>query len=334
MIRFVGMDKPGQMDQIKVAMVEVSDGKNGKTLVDLTLDASYKWEGYNPKTVPVAVVGKPFPELKFTSADGREIDVAKLKGKVVLVDFWATWCGPCKAEMPHLIEAYAACKDKGFEIVGISLDQDMEAMNRYLKEQKITWPQYFDGKGWDNAIAKRFHMQAIPCCYLLDRDGIVRYDRPLGSQLKETVQKLCDSAPPEKAGQAGQWETDFAKASARAQKEGKYLLMDFSGSDWCGWCMKLEREVFSQKAFQDYAAENLVLMLVDFPRSKPQSQELKQQNAALALKCNIQGYPTVILMDPHGKVAGETGYQPGGPEAYVEHLKALIAKHKAAGAAR
>ena len=120
------------------------------------------------------------------------------------------------------------------------------------------------------------------------------------------------------------WLTDFEKAKAQAEAENKYMLVDFSGSDWCGWCIKLDREVFSQDAFKVYAGKNLVLMLADFPSGKSQSAEVKEQNRKLAEQYGIRGYPTVILLSPEGKIAGRTGYQRGGPEAYVEHIKALI----------
>lgn len=120
------------------------------------------------------------------------------------------------------------------------------------------------------------------------------------------------------------WLTDFEKAKDQAKAENKYMLIDFSGSDWCGWCIKLDREVFSQDAFKAYADENLVLMLADFPARKPQSAEVQAQNQKLADQYGIQGYPTVILLSPEGKMAGRTGYQPGGAEAYVQHIKGLV----------
>lgn len=125
------------------------------------------------------------------------------------------------------------------------------------------------------------------------------------------------------------WSTDFEKAQARAKEEGKYMLVDFSGSDWCGWCVKLDKEVFSMNAFKNYAKENLVLVLADFPRDKSkQSAELQKQNKALAEKFGIQGFPTVYILDPNGKPIDKTGYQAGGPEAYVEYIKKAIAAAK------
>jgi len=125
------------------------------------------------------------------------------------------------------------------------------------------------------------------------------------------------------------WETNFEKASARAKSEGKYMLLDFSGSDWCGWCIKLDKEVFSKPAFKAYAKENLVLVLLDFPRNKSgQSKELQAQNKMLAEKFGIRGFPTVIILDPSGKPVEKTGYRPGGPEAYVEYLKKAISESK------
>lgn len=124
------------------------------------------------------------------------------------------------------------------------------------------------------------------------------------------------------------WETDFEKASSTAKASGKYMLLDFSGSDWCGWCKRLEKEVFSQDAFKDFTEKNLVCVLVDFPRAKEQSKELKQQNIDLARKHGIMGYPTIIILSPDGKTVGKTGYLQGGPWEYARHLKEIIEDYK------
>ena len=125
------------------------------------------------------------------------------------------------------------------------------------------------------------------------------------------------------------WETDFEKASAKAKAEGKHMLVDFSGSDWCGWCIKLDKEVFSKEAFKAYAKDNLVLMLADFPSDKSkQSAAVQKQNEELAKKYGVQGFPTVFILDSSAKPVAKTGYQAGGPEAYVEHVKKLIADSK------
>ena len=128
--------------------------------------------------------------------------------------------------------------------------------------------------------------------------------------------------------EATNWETDFEKASSAAKASGKYMLLDFSGSDWCGWCIKLEKEVFSQDTFKDFAEENLVCVLVDFPRAKEQAEELKQQNLELARKYEIKGYPTIIVLSPDGRTVGKTGYLQGGPWEYARHLKKIIEEYK------
>jgi len=129
--------------------------------------------------------------------------------------------------------------------------------------------------------------------------------------------------------EAKDWETDFKKASATAKESGKYMLLDFTGSDWCGWCIKLDAEVFSKSSFKSYARGNLVRVMLDFPRSKRMSKKLKTQNAELASKFGVRGYPTVIILSPEGDLVGKTGYKEGGPKKYVEHLTAMIDKHKA-----
>ncbi len=117
------------------------------------------------------------------------------------------------------------------------------------------------------------------------------------------------------------WETDMAKAKQRSRQENKPILINFSGSDWCGWCKLLDREVFAQKSFAQFADENLVLLQVDFPRYKDQSEGQQRANQELAAKFGVQGFPTVLLVNADDKVLLSTGYLPGGSEAYVKHLR-------------
>jgi len=89
------------------------------------------------------------------------------------VDFWATWCGPCRAELPHVKDAYSKLHGKGFEIVGISLDGDKDKLLAFTKDKEMTWPQFFDGKGWENAISSSFGINSIPAMWLVDQKGIL-----------------------------------------------------------------------------------------------------------------------------------------------------------------
>ena len=125
---------------------------------------------------------------------------------------------------------------------------------------------------------------------------------------------------------AGEWLTDLPKAQAQAKKENKLVLLDFTGSDWCGWCIKLKNEVFDTKEFKDYADKNLVLVEVDFPRKKQLSPEQKKANNALQKQYGIQGYPTVIVLDGDGKKVGKLGYMKGGPKAFTEKLDGMKKK--------
>ena len=122
------------------------------------------------------------------------------------------------------------------------------------------------------------------------------------------------------------WKADFEAALAEAESQNKHVLVNFTGSDWCGWCIKLDKEVFSQDAFKQFAANELVLVEVDFPRKSKQSEVIKAQNEALAEKYGIRGFPTILLLSSEGKLIGKTGYQAGGPEAYIAHLKEFIGK--------
>ena len=119
---------------------------------------------------------------------------------------------------------------------------------------------------------------------------------------------------------AGEWLTNYDQALNKAKSEHKQLVMDFTGSDWCGWCMKLDKEVFSLPEFKDYADKNLVLLKLDFPRHKTLSDEEKKQNAQLAEKFHIEGYPTIVVLNSDGNKAGELGYVEGGAKAWLAEL--------------
>jgi protein disulfide-isomerase len=135
----------------------------------------------------------------------------------------------------------------------------------------------------------------------------------------------CAVAEDKESGKAeGNWLTDFAQAKTLAAEQKRPIFINFSGSDWCGWCVKLDGEVFSQEAFVKYAGENLVLLLADFPKRTKLPEAIAAQNNKLAENYGIRGFPTVLLVDAEGKVLAQTGYQRGGADAYVEHLKGLL----------
>jgi peroxiredoxin len=126
-------------------------------------------------------------DLKYTAVDGKQVDLTKMRGKVVLVDFWATWCRPCRDEVPNVVAAYKKYHEKGFEVVGVSLDEDKDAMLAYTKEQGMTWPQHFDGKG---EVSSRYGIQSIPAMWLVDKKGMIRSTEARGEQLTALIEKL------------------------------------------------------------------------------------------------------------------------------------------------
>ena len=204
-------DLPDKMDEfVKSAQTLQKDFPNRKETYELLLMAASESSGDTSKRLLEQIIdgaapddikarakgslkkmdalGKPV-DIQFTALDGRTVDVAKLKGKVVLVDFWATWCGPCVAEIPNVKTTYSHLHDQGFEIVGISFDKEKDTLQRFVTENSMAWPQFFDGEVWNNKFGKEFGINSIPTMWLVDKKGNLR-DLNGRDGLEEKVKKM------------------------------------------------------------------------------------------------------------------------------------------------
>ncbi|MCF7708718.1 MAG: thioredoxin family protein [Verrucomicrobia bacterium] len=132
-----------------------------------------------------------------------------------------------------------------------------------------------------------------------------------------------DASPPIEAQFQIENPSDYDAAFAKAKEEGKLVLLDFTGSDWCPWCIKLENEIFQTDEFKAYAKQNLVLVKVDFPRRKAQSEGLKAKNRELMRKYDVEGFPTVVVLNSEAEGLGRLGYMRNGPETFITALKSL-----------
>ncbi|MCJ7579572.1 MAG: TlpA family protein disulfide reductase [Candidatus Aminicenantes bacterium] len=134
-------------------------------------------------------VGADFPDFQVIDIEGKALSLAQFKNKVVLIDFWATWCPPCVDEMPNIVKTYKMYHDKGFEIIGISLDQNKNRFLKFLEENNMTWRQYYDGKGGNNELARKYSIDSIPSTFLLNANGKIIAKNLRGSSLEEAIKE-------------------------------------------------------------------------------------------------------------------------------------------------
>ena len=137
-------------------------------------------------------IGLPALSFSAKTAAGKPIKLEDYRGRVVLLDFWASWCAPCRQEMPNVKKIYGKYQDKGFEIIGISLDDTEAKFKGYMDSEQMPWPQIFDGKGWRSELGQLYAVGAIPSTYLIDREGVIRYKNVRGGELERAVKELIE----------------------------------------------------------------------------------------------------------------------------------------------
>jgi thiol-disulfide isomerase/thioredoxin len=179
-------DKGGELlKRLKADFPETQAAKNiDKMLVML------EQQKESMKSQAALKPGVVFPDFNEKDLAGEPLSIAKFKGKVVLVDFWATWCGPCRAELPNVVAAYNKYHDKGFEIIGVSLDEDEDGLKSFIKKNGVVWPQYFDGKGWKSKLGQKYGINSIPMTFLLDQGGRIVAKGLRGAALDEKLAEM------------------------------------------------------------------------------------------------------------------------------------------------
>lgn len=166
-----------------------------RELVELDADEFYvnKGLGYLHEFESLNI-GQKAPDFTAQTIDGQEISSTDLEGQIVILEFWATWCGPCLPEIPHLKYLYEKYQDNGFTVVGISLDRDKETLVNFIDENEIQWPQVYVEDGWESDLPRKYNVTGIPNMYLLDADGKIIEKNIRGEEMVSTIDNLINES--------------------------------------------------------------------------------------------------------------------------------------------
>jgi peroxiredoxin len=297
-------------------------------------------------------IGAAIPEVMLKTAEGTDFNLktAVLRKPTVLIFYRGGWCPYCNLQLGQLQTVEPELLKLGYQILAISPDRPAKLVESVekdklsytlLSDSSMTAAKAFGiafrvdeatlkkykGHGIDleAASGEKHHLLPVPAVFIVGTDGRIKFVHADPDYKVRLEPEALLSAAKEVSGDVAEsWMTDFAQAKKEAAKRKVPILVNFSGSDWCGWCIRLDKEVFSQPEFKAYAKKNLVLFVADFPQRKPQAAAIKRQNRRLAERFGVQGFPTVLLVDASGKVLARTGYREGGAALYVKHLEELV----------
>lgn len=245
----------------------------------------------------------------------RATETAKEEERPLLVEFTNGGDSEaCKKLNREVFYKYAFKKWAKKNVVLVSVDlEERKGRSEEEKERSAD-------------LVRKFEVKSYPTVLLLSKEGeeLGRYGYVKGGvdEWLEEVRPVVESVTTG----AGKWLENFEEAKKLSRATGRPIMADFTGSDWCGWCKKLKSEVFDTPEFKQWAARNVILLELDYPRNTPQSDELKEQNRKLQQHYRIKGYPTVLFLDAKEKVLARTGYVRGGAEAWIGDAESKLGK--------
>jgi len=307
----------------------------------------YPWTGHSEVKVAwdqTAWVGKKLPDFSAVAFDGTPVSFSDYRGKLVLLNFCAKWCGFCAPEMPHIKEAYAQYHKDGFDVIGVSLDESEAELREFIEEHDIPWLQIFDGKGWESELARYFGINSVPSQWLIDRDGkilsVSTRSEQLGQLVKWTELTRVGKAVPDFSAVT----VDGTPISLSAHR-GKVVLLYFGGmSDYCEAELTSLDTVYqkyhdkgfevisvntggwnNEEAFRNYIRET------GYPGQHvydddegPLAEQFSLVTESLS---SVVDLPAVVLIDTDGKVIEARSGKVHSPEIWATRLKKLVAAH-------